>query len=399
VQFQSLEGEVRGRLPAGIGGKVARSRFWGEECYRYLSRCDYHRAYLAAQWSLQAHSQSLEGALGLGVAAAYFGQGETTERVLGWAIQTYGLGRSVSWALGWALTMLGDWSGGETYLLDTVARRPGEVALRSMLGYCQWQQGKLRKAVASVREAIALEPDEPRHHVLLMRVLLSAGRVKEALRELQAVERPLPDDEQVLLGGVSAHLLLGNRAEAERRAARLRERHPGAQTLLQLAQAYDEAKLEEPARGCLEEVCAHGFYPEAHLGLARIAYLRKEYDPARAHLLASLDLTRERPPEASHPLSLLESVARGLAAMREPVEGCSAWWASVDMSGSPAEVKRLSFLVIAPNAAEARDQIRALYQAMHPGRDLAPQQIAWQPSPDHKPDGPCAPGIYGHRFE
>jgi tetratricopeptide (TPR) repeat protein len=296
--------------------------------------------------------------------------------------------------------MLGNWSAAEAYLLDAAARCPGQATVRSLLGRCQWQLGKVREAAQSVRRAAGLEPGEPRHRVLLARILLASGRAREALKELEAGESEASGDFHAMLAGVSANLLLGHPEEAERRAALLEQAHPGTRTLLGLARAYGEAGLPDQAYRLFEQVGASGFYPEACVGLARIEYERQEFDPARAHLLAALDLTREREAGVPGPLELLEAVAQGLTAMNEPVEGCQAWSATLELSLPGANARLLSLLVCAPTLEAAGEQVRQIYRALHPDRELADAAVTWKPvEAEQQPEGPVAPGIYGHRFE
>ena len=345
---EALDAEMRAQMPASLRQKRARARYWSVECYRSLEKCDYRRASIAGRFSLEANPHCLEGALGRGIAAAYYGQAAVAQQMLGWALSTHGLGTSVSWGLGWAFSMLGNWAAAEAYLLDAAARCPDQATVWSLLGRCQWQLGKVREAAQSVRQAVGLEPGEPQHRILLARILLASGRAREALLELEAVESDALADFDALLAGVSANLLLGRLEEAVRRAALLEQAHPGSRTLLGLAQAYGGAGMHDQAYSLLEQVCVDGFCPEAQVGLARIEYERKEYEQARAHLLAALDMTRARDADVRGPLEFLEAVARGLTAMAEPVEGCQAWTATLELSAPPAKAQRLSLLVGAP---------------------------------------------------
>jgi hypothetical protein len=116
--------------------------------------------------------------------------------------------------------------------------------------------------------------------------------------------------------------------------------------------------------------------------------------------MSALDLTREPAPDARKPLEMLEAVYSKLAALNDPVEGCSAWTATMDMSPSPANVWRLTLLVCDTTLERAHEQVRWLYQAMHPGQELSGSQVTWEPlAADKQPEGPTAPGIYRHRLE
>jgi Tfp pilus assembly protein PilF len=398
--IEPLEAEMKAQLPPSIQRKRAQARYWSVECYRSLEQCDYRRAAVSSRLSLAANPHCLEGALGRGIAAAYYGQTQVAQQMLAWALRSHGLGTSVSWGLGWALAMLGNWADAEAYLLDAAARCPDQATVRSLLGTCQWQLGKVRAAAQSVRRATGLEPGEPRHQILLARILLASGRARAALQELEAVESAVGADFQAMLAAASANLLLGHVEEAARCATLLEQAHPGPRTLLALARAHAEASLPDQAYSLFEQVGARGFYPEALVGLARIEYERQEPEPARAHLLAALDLTREREAGVPGPLEFLEAVARGLIAMGEPVEGCQAWTATLELSLPGTNARLLSLLICAPTLEAAREQVRQIHRALHPDRELADASVTWKPvEPEQQPAGPVAPGIYGHRFE
>jgi hypothetical protein len=167
-----------------------------------------------------------------------------------------------------------------------------------------------------------------------------------------------------------------------------------------LAQSYEESHFHEQARRYYEQVCESGFYPEAWVGLAAIAQENKEHSQAREALRAALDVTREPGPEAEKPLALLGDICRKLAAMNAPVEGCAAWIAHMDLTASPASVRRLSLLVCDTHPEDAREQVRWLYAAMHPGEELPDSRVVWEPAgQENTPRGAIAPGIYGHWFE
>jgi tetratricopeptide (TPR) repeat protein len=325
---------------------------------------------------------------------------EVAQQVLAWALNEYGLGTSVSWALGWAFIMLGDWRSAEGYLLDATLRRPHEATLWSLLGLSQWWQGSLREAQQNFRQALTLEPQEPRHRILLMQVLLAAGRPKEALQEWEILVKRAPTDFEVMVIGVRAHLLLGRMEEATRLVRRLEQEHPGVQTFLEVAHAYEEAGLPEQARPYLERVSQEGFYPQALLGLARLASRRQEYDQARAYLRSALDVTRELSPQAQSPWELLGPICRELAALNEPVASGSLWTVHLDLSGCPVHIPRLSLMVFAPTLESAQDCVDDLIAAMLPGETLPRTAVTWDAVPSgHSPESPLPPGIYGVSLE
>jgi Zn-dependent protease with chaperone function/tetratricopeptide (TPR) repeat protein len=397
---EPLEAQLKARMPAQVKGRKARARFWRDQCYQALRECHYQQALIAAQLCLEADPRSIEGRLGHAIGCAYFGYSKDSSRTISQVVEDHGLGLSVSWAVGWKLAIGEHWVPAETYLLDAAERRPDEPTLWSLLATCQWRLGKMQEAAQNARRAVTLEPGETHHRILLARILLAAGRPKEALRELEALPEPVARDEETLLALVTAHLLLGHLEEAKLRAAALEELRPGMETWLQLAHTGVEAHVDEWARDYLEKACRSGFCPPALVGLGEIEYRQRNYDQARAHLLSALDLTREPGLDTQGPLELLGVVCEGLAAMSEPIQGCGAWTAGIEMSASPAKVRRLSLLVHAPTLQAAQGLVLSLYEAMHSGQELPDSLVTWEPVPPADPsEAPVAPGIYQHWFE
>jgi hypothetical protein len=398
--WEQFEARMRAQLPATIKRSRARADHWGEEAYRALEQCDYLRAWTASRLALEADPQSLPGLLAHAVAAGYFGSTERVGRFSSLASRQYGLGASVSWGVGWALVMLENWSLAENYLLEAAALRLEEPTTHSLLGLCQWHEGKLQEALGNFQQAVALAPRAPAHRIELTRLLLALGRPREALREIEALDLEAAGDFKVMLGRVRAHLALGHEVEGAQQAAALEQAHPGPKTLLCLARAYAEANQDGPARGYLEQVEDIGFCPEALVELARIELRAREHDEARVRLLSALDITREAVAGTRPAIEMLGVVCRALVELGEPVDGCAAWTAHLDMSASPVPMQRLSLLVCAPGQAAACEHVRALYRAMHPGQELPGRSVTWEPveSPN-QPEGAVVPGIYRHWSE
>jgi Zn-dependent protease with chaperone function/tetratricopeptide (TPR) repeat protein len=399
-RWEQLKADIASRLPSHVKSRRARARYWAEQSYQALQQCHYLRAWVTAQLSGEAEADSVPGLIAQSVAAAYFGETGKVQGALSHLIDQYGLGGSVSWAAGWSLALMEQWSAAEDYLLDAVSRRPEEATLWSLLGLCQWRQGKFHEAVAHFRRAIEREPDAPSHRIMLMRISLAMGRPKEALIELERLEKTAPAELDVQLGGVTAHLMYGRVDEAERRAALLEQTHPGPRTRLRLAHAFRGASAHDLAERYYASVCETGFCPEALVGIATIQAHQRRRDEARARLLAALDVTREVIPETMAPLELFEPIYHGLLSLCEPVHGCSAWTATLSMTASPLPIRQLCLLVLAPSIEGAKEHVRCIYGAMHPGRVLAENIVTWEPGPpDSRPEGGVCPGIHHHWYE
>lgn len=178
--------ELLSQMPP-LNGKKARTKYWADRCYEHLAGSDFPRAWAAARHCLDVNEKCLEALLTDGIAASYFARQPYFDQSLQTAVAQYGLTPSVSWAIGWALTAFDDWRAAEPYLLEAVVRRPQEPTLWALIAVSQWSQGKTSEALRNVRRALELAPHELRSQVLHARVLIDAGRPKDALRELDSV--------------------------------------------------------------------------------------------------------------------------------------------------------------------------------------------------------------------
>jgi Zn-dependent protease with chaperone function/tetratricopeptide (TPR) repeat protein len=392
--------------PASVTGRGETARYWARQAYDALGICDYARAEAAAHLCLETQPKSLEGRIALGVSAAFAENGTLLSQTLGAAVLDWGLSPSLSWALGWALTMLGKWERAEAYLHDAVTHRdgPGAATIRALLAVCQWQQGKMREATDNARRATVGQPSASAYHVLLIRILVAAGRPQDAARELAGFESAGPArSERAGLAAVSVHLLLGHEPEAARCAQQIEEDTPGTKTLLRLASAYSEADRPESARSYLERVAALGFHPQVLVSLARIAHRRGDEPAARTHLLAALDMTRLPAPEADAPMTVLPIVLQGLQAMNGPDVACEEWNADIsladDATPRPAGPTHLALQMAAPSLREAKQYAAELYAALRPGRLLEDASVEWKQGTSRPADGkPISPGVYDCRF-
>lgn len=197
-----------------------------------------------------------------------------------------------------------------------------------------------------------------------------------------------------------ANLLMGHTERAHEFAAQLQQEHPRAETLLRLGNAYGEAEQPAAARDYYQRASELGFYPEAHVGMARAAYDTKDHEAARAHLQAALDLTRPVGDDAAPPLAFLEHILAGLRAPNELVSEYDAWIATLDLRATNAALPRLKLLVCATTFEEAQAQVRWLHSAMLPTASLLDSSVAYERPGEHEqPQGPILLGMYLHQFE
>lgn len=396
-----LQGELRASLPPETSrwpARRRRARHWAGVCQRALAECDYETAYAASALCLREDPASPEGQVAAGITNVYFGARDLGP--LGHALGTAGAGHALSWAVGWAFAVAGSWSQAEVYLLDAAAHRPGEATVLALLARAHRAEGRTLEAIRCAREAVALEPAQPAHRLWLGVALLDAGRVRSALEEVAALDALLPDDRNVLLLGVRAHVLMGNHDEAVRRADRVAEAYPGPEVEDILGDAFalgDDAASYDRAEHHYARAQAAGFHPAALLGQAAVAGRRGDAARSRGLYLAALDATPTPVDGSDVPLmQRLYAACRGLLAAGGVEEECGSWWATCVLDGRARPHSRVRLLVhhrSQEDAARAAAEIRG---ALCPGLEAS---VVCSPAGSHeRPAGPVVPGVYEWEF-
>lgn len=381
--------------------RAARARHWAEACYRALARCDYAAAFAAARLCLQADGNKLEGKIGAAVAGAFLGS-EQAWQYMGEAINASGVGPSTSWAAGWTAVLIGDSPTAEAFLLDAVERRPADAVAWWVLADAQRRQGKLLDARRSAARAVKLDAKEPRYRLLLVNILLEAGRARTAAAELPQLEALDPANVEVMLAGVWAHVLLGHDDEAAARADRAAAAAPGAETELRLAATFLQGDDSDAAWARAElhfaRAAEHGFHPQRLLGEAEVARKRGDFALARARCLAALDLSREWA-EGSTPLpEVFSGACRGLMALAEP-ERCRAWQVVLEFREGLVPFRRMHLLLAHRDAESAARLAAEVRDSLHPGAAGPLPAVTLAPQDQQPTGGPLAPGVYQFRFE
>ena len=107
--------------------------------------------------------------------------------------------REARWQLATILEKTGDIAAAEIEFRRLLADTPEDAPTLNYLGYALADRGlKLEEAEILTRKALSLEPTNPAYRDSLGWVLFKMGRSTEAVRELSASARALPDDEAVL---------------------------------------------------------------------------------------------------------------------------------------------------------------------------------------------------------
>lgn len=397
AQQKLVDAELAG-LVAGEKKPRDRAALLLKECYGALEACNYLRAYVAARKCRDEDPDSIEGDLGILVAAAglalpdpYHLAFQRLQRCPGFPTA------STVWAAAWALVLCHEWARAEAFLHVAIKDRPDESTLHLLLAVCQSRRGKLQGAILSARRACTPAPRNKEHAKLFLSLLLDGGFLREVREHFVPFEEAARSDAELAFCKVRLSLLHRQQALAAEWTAVVKQAASNARLLIRLAAAYETAREDGTAATLYQEALALGFYPEACLGLAHLANSRKDRPAARQHLLDALDVVRPLGPEAIGPLPLFQRTLELLLALEEPILDCQAHVAKFGAHIVPQALKNLEFLVFARSPADAEEYVNVIRRAMHPGcPPPLPLAILWRvASKQQQPDGPVRPGVQG----
>ncbi|GAB4236848.1 MAG: hypothetical protein Kow00109_10540 [Acidobacteriota bacterium] len=176
---------------------------------------------------------------------------------------------AVAYLLGTALLQLGREIEGQTYV-DAVMRQPNSAPAHVMLATAHLRAGRLDDAVAEIERAIAAAPDLPGSHAILGRILLEQNDVERARQAFQRELELNPNsyDACFHLGALKKDE--GEYEEAVPLLERALQLRPGsAEALYQLGEVYVRADRLEQARKTLEQLVEQQpRFTKAHAQLA-----------------------------------------------------------------------------------------------------------------------------------
>jgi predicted Zn-dependent protease len=110
----------------------------------------------------------------------------------------------------------------EKILRAGIARQPKAAALHHSLGLLQVRQKNLPGALASLKRATELAPENTRYSYVYAVALHSSGNSEAAITRLKNIVADHPADRDALEALASFYNQRGNIAEAKKYAARLR---------------------------------------------------------------------------------------------------------------------------------------------------------------------------------
>ncbi len=399
ADLSEREQAIEAELGTLVGGEKKRRRKLAvllDVADAAIAQCDYLRAHVAARLALDVERKSVEAALILAVANGALGNGDAFGDLIRFVMQQTALGtQATRWGAAWGLLLLGDWNAAEALLWQVQEQEPEEPTFLTLLAFAQAERGKLHSAEMNARRALALAPGEPEQVKLLARVLLDAGRLREAGGQLGTMASIAATDPEIAMMNVRWHLLRREHEEALQWSETLRRADPAPVRQLRVAEAFESARRDDTAARLFEQALTAGFYPEAHLGLARLATARHDAAEARRHLCAALNFEKPVGPRGCGPGPLFHEIVSRLTMLEDVHERCQAWIVTppADFAVKPAAGR--SFLIFGSDQRAAEAHFALLLGAMQPeGPPPLLSGLAWQIAPkERQPERPVRPGV------
>lgn len=395
-QAKKIEATLQAQY-ASTAGSSAKALALAQEAANALGICDYGRAFVAARLSLRAKENSVEGVMTFMVAASALGQGQPAFESLRFLQYHTGMrSGAVAWSAAWGCALIGDWATAEAYLEKALDDRPGERTILLLQAICQSRRNKLQSAILCARSACQPQAISTEHSKVLINLLLDAGYLKEAQERLQELQNSARKDVELMCAMVRCSLLRHDFATANEWSDLVKAAAIPHQ-LVRIGEYYETARRPDEAAALFQEALTAGHYPQALLGLSRLAAEKKDLTTARSQALNALDLNRALGKHAVGPLPLFHQILGQLVALEEPRPRCHAWLAKLGTNITPKALASTTLLIYATDIRHAEVLLRNILEATQPGvPPLAMSNVSWTDAPKkQQPEAPVRPGVYG----
>ena len=361
-----------------------------------LSGCDYLKAEVAGRLSINLNNKAADGVLIYLIAASGLGVWEHFDQNVEFIRGKTGMMTPTSrWGTAWTLFLASDWTRAEGLLWKALQDEPNNTTFLAMFAFCQAQRNKHQSAVLNATRAADLEPSETELTKLLIRILIDSGRLIEAKTRLRPLECQSSSDPEIAMLVVRLSLLRQQYAEANAAAELLRKADSGAQWLIRLADRFESSRQDESASQFYRGALVSGHYPEALLGLGRLASNNGRQEEARSHLANALNLEKAAGPRGRTAAELFLSIVGQLAMTEEPREGCVAWVVRFPKDATPAALAERSLMIYATTRYAAETHLELVLKAMQPSTAITPvSRLEWSyAAKDRQPVRPVREGI------
>jgi tetratricopeptide (TPR) repeat protein len=367
-----------------------------EEGCAALQRCEYLRAHVASRLAINLDNKCVDAALVYTTAAAGLGLWKQVHSNLEFVRKSTGLRTpSTQWGAAWVFSFAADWGRAEALLWECLKVQPTNTTFLMLSSIAQAQRGKLQSAIINARRANALDPNDKEQTKAFARWLLDAGRLSEAQQALAKIELSADSDQEIAMLIVRLRLLRREFSSAIEAANLLHSADNNPPWLIRLGNMFETARLDQDAARFFEAALATAHYPEALLGLSRLASERNDKDKVRQYLLQALDLEKEVGAGGRTAVDLFQPIVAQLRLLEEPQENCQAWIGTFPADADPSPLAGRALMLYAPNQNRAMQYIDEILTAMQPNGKRTPAvQLQWTQAPKHQqPVSPVHEGI------
>ena len=165
----------------------------------------------------------------------------------------------------------------------------------------------------------------------------------------------------------------------------LRRADDRANWLIRLGEVFETARCDRQAAQFFENALSSGYYPEALLGMARLAVRRRDKEEARRYLLSALSLEEKCDPQGRTAVELFHTTVGQLMMLGDPRENCVAWVATFPADAQPAALAQRSLMLYATKRSAAEKHLEEVLCAMQPGSPATPAaKLQWREAPKHQ---------------
>jgi Zn-dependent protease with chaperone function/tetratricopeptide (TPR) repeat protein len=367
-----------------------------EEGCAALRGGEYLRAHVASRLAIKLNNKCVDAALIYTTAAAGLRLWNQVNPNLEFVRKRTGLSTpSTKWGAAWVFSLAADWGRAEALLWECLKIQPTSATFLMLLSLAQVQRGKLQSAIINARKANALHPNDKEQARMLIGWLLDAGRLAEAQQALAKIERSANSDPEIAMLIVRLRLLRREFSSAIEAANLLHSADNNPPWLIRLGNMFETARLDQDAARFFEAALATAHYPEALLGLSRLASERNDKDKVRQYLLQALDLEKEVGAGGRTAVDLFQPIVAQLRLLEEPQENCQAWIGTFPADADPSPLAGRALMLYAPNQNRAMQYIDEILTAMQPNGKRTPAvQLQWTQAPKHQqPVSPVHEGI------
>jgi Zn-dependent protease with chaperone function/tetratricopeptide (TPR) repeat protein len=361
-----------------------------------LASCDYLRAFVVVKKWENLDRKNGEMKIVGAIALAGLRNAPLAGQLLSSALKNTGLKTTnLLWGAAWALIHFGDWAAAEPMLQSLHRIDPNSATYLGLLTLCQANLNKLQSATANAYRSVEAAPESLIRRELLVDLLIRSGRLAEAETVLATAGPAAETDTGLMQSYVWLSLLKRDFARADEGTTRLRARDIRGDCYVALGQMHETARCDDQAAIFYAEALTHGFYPVAELGLARLAFHRKDKVQARQRALAALDTTRTVAKKAVSPAGIFGAVVQLLWQLEAVTADAQAWICVLDPHRDLGPLNRHVLLTFARDESSARAYVLEIVRALRPSDPPPlPNVVQIQKAPkDRQPVGAVRCGV------